>query len=180
MIEADNGHTSGLQDTSCFLDGLQRVGCVVENSEGVHDVEGGVGKRERLGVRARQPCLELLVGKTLTGQLQMGLGEIDRIRLRARARELRMVRTEPGTDLEQAAAPKGLEAEGFLHPGGVDLVAMFFDAPEERRAATLEVRRHVCPAGVGVPLPLGLELGVNVGHCRSLSRQRRQRGGTRG
>ena len=85
----------------------------------------------------------------------MGLGEIDRIGLRARARELRMVRAEPGTDLEQATAPKGLEAKGFLHPGGVDLVAMLFDFPEERQGRPVDSAARSAPDGLAF-LPLGL------------------------
>ena len=81
-----------------------RVGRVMDDAIGVHDIERVVAERQPLGVVVREPAVESSQPKVLLRERKMSRREIDVGDAGAVAGELREIGSETAADFEELSA----------------------------------------------------------------------------
>src|SRR5262245_44389456 len=101
VIEHDVGDPPWPQHAMHLGHGALDVRCVMEDAEGVHDVEAAIRELEPLGVAEPEVDAGLAIRGKLPGDLQGVLGQIDAGDFETTAFELDAVDTDPTSNFQK-------------------------------------------------------------------------------
>ena len=99
MIDHDFRQAAGTQHPMDLGDGRGSIGAVMDDTPGIHHVEGRICKRQAFGIPDEQQRVQSGQGETALGVVDGAPAQIDAAQARARCRETLVIGAKAHADL---------------------------------------------------------------------------------